>query len=152
MCLEHGQWALTLSPPRERDSVSRSGVRPRVVLTLRERVAALAGVPVANMRVAAVDVADDLKLLLRKDAATEGIYQEVVARAPHLGSRIETFVAAHPAVRARANTLDRYARYRAPEAMVHVLLDQVGQDVVDRDERHVELLQDAWLTDIGGSG
>lgn len=73
-------------------------------------------------------------------------------RAPRLIAAADTVADDARQLRVCASSLDRYARYHAPKAMVSTLFEWVVERVEAHQDAQTDLLQETWLTDIGGSG
>lgn len=72
--------------------------------------------------------------------------------APHLGRRIDAIRDKQLAVRLTVSTLYRFARSDAPQAMLHMTIEQLNTTLAHHGDEVDDLVQEALLTDIGGEG
>lgn len=152
--MAHGKAKEVQDPTRRRrgeDAIHDSGVfiRPPSVV---ERLAALSLAGQAALHDIAAGMALEVVRELARDEEPEGLLTYVMEVAPHLARRVAEQREQNARIRLLANTLHRYARCEAPQAMMHVLLEQLVAALREKCQVHSELLQEALLTDIGSAG
>lgn len=128
----------------------REGPLPPSVVQLAQSVARFSALSersdrnrqVAELSLRAMERIRDEELLL-------GTVGDV---APHLCGRIARLRDNQLAVRLTVSTLYRLARSDAPQAMLHVTIEQLNTALSHHRDEVDNLVQEALLTDIGGEG
>lgn len=133
------------------DTVHDSGVFVRAP-SIDERIAELKRAGQGALHDTAARMAQEVVRELARDDEPEGLLTYVMEVAPHLARRVAEQREHNARIRLLANTLHRYARCAAPQAMMHVLVEQLMAALRERCQICSELLQEALVTDIGSSG